>query len=141
MLLTKGRIKVKIVENAEIKITINGKDYSRSSFVRCGPLLFKNGKAYINYAKYAYLARTMKKGTRSLIGFGKKGEFYFIYTPTPMRLNYGTLSIALEKCRMFDYVVSLDGGGSCLLYYKGKFIAKPGRKIPAIIAVPRQTEP
>lgn len=121
-------------DKVPLKIMINGNDYSGSSFVRCGPLLIKNGKAYIDYKKYENLNRTMKRGARSLLGIGKDGNFYFIYTPTPVRLNYGTLSLALERCGMFEYVISLDGGGSALLYYKGKYIAKPGRKIIDIVA-------
>jgi exopolysaccharide biosynthesis protein len=124
-----------------IQITINGKDYSGSSFIRCGPLLIKNGLAYIDYKKYSNLNRTLKKGARTLIGIGKNSEFYFIYTPDPVSLNYGTLSIALAKCKMFEYVISLDGGGSTLFYYKGKYIAKPGREIIDIIAIPTEIQP
>ena len=126
--------------SASVGITINGKDYSGSSFVRCGPLLVKNGHPYIDYSKYKNLNRTMKKGARSLIAFDKSGYFYFIFTPDPVRLNYGELSVALAKCNMFDYVISLDGGGSTLFYYKGKYITKPGRDIIDIITVPSEVK-
>ncbi len=140
-LIVDKHLQIKRGDTAKITITINGKDYSGSSFVRCGPLLIKNGEAYIDYAKYAYLSRTMKKGARSLLGIGKNGNFYFIYTPNPVRLNYGTLSVALKKCNLFNMVISLDGGGSTLFYYKGKYIARPGRSIVDIVAVPQEVCP
>ena len=126
------------VNSVRIKIEINGKDYSGSSFIKCGPLLLKNGKAYLDYLRYAYLNRTLKRGARSVLAFDNSGSMYFIYTPTPVRLSYGDLSVALEKLGMLSYAISLDGGGSTLLYYKGQFISKSGRKIVSVIAVPSE---
>jgi exopolysaccharide biosynthesis protein len=81
------------------------------------------------------LNRTQKKGARSVLAFGKNNDMYFIFTPTPVQLNYGDLSVALEKLGFLSYAISPDGSGSTLLYYKGKYIARPGRKIVSVIAV------
>ncbi len=126
------------INSVRIKIEINGKDYSGSSFIKCGPLLLKNGKAYLDYLRYAYLNRTLKRGARSVLAFDNSGSMYFIYTPTPVRLSYGDLSVALEKLGMLSYAISLDGGGSTLLCYKGQFISKSIRKIVSVIAVPSE---
>ena len=139
LLLPKPSIK-KIPQNVKIKIEINGKDFSGASFVKCGPLLLKNGKAYLDYLKYSNLNRTLKRGARTLLGSDDKGNIYFIFTPDPVRLSYGTLSLALERLHMFKDVISLDGGGSCLFYYKGHYIARPGRKIMSVIAIPSEVE-
>jgi len=142
LLIPKSTLSEKIsgaqVNSVRVKIEINGKDYSGASFVKCGPLLLKNGKAYLDYLRYAYLNRTQKKGARSVLAFDRSYNVYFIYTPTPVRLSYGDLSVALEKLGMLDYAISLDGGGSVFLYYKGHFVSRNSRKIVSVIAVPSE---
>jgi len=127
-------------QEINLRIEINGKDFSGASFVKCGPLLLKNGKAYIDYLRYSDLNRTMKKGPRALLGFDNQNNLYFIFTPDPVCLNYGILSMALERLNMFSYVTSLDGGGSSLLYYKGNYIVHPGREIISVLAIPSEVE-
>ncbi len=139
LLIPKSSIK-EIPQKIKINIEINEKDFSGASFVKCGPLLLKDGKAYLDYLKYSNLNRTLKRGARTLLGSDDKDNIYFIFTPDPVRLSYGTLSVALERLHMFKDVISLDGGGSCLFYYKGHYIARPGRKIISVIAVPSEVE-
>lgn len=115
-------------------ISINGRDITNSFFVQSAPLVINNGAAFDGATRYPDSFRMTKNGARVFIG--TDGRYvYFIITPTAMSLREDPVGKIILKLGYFKYVLSLDGGGSTLLYYNGKYIYTPGRKLITCIAV------
>jgi len=128
---------IKIFDNASkvsIKITINGRDITNSFFVQSAPLVVNNGVAFNGAERYPDSFRMTKSGARVFIATDGR-YLYFIVTPTAISLRNDPVGNIILKLGYFKYVLSLDGGGSTLLYYNGKYIYTPGRKLVTCIAV------
>jgi exopolysaccharide biosynthesis protein len=63
-------------------------------------------------------------------------HLYFIVTPAKVRLQFGDVSLALSRLGLFTNVVTLDGGSSTTLYYKGQYIIKGTRALTNVLCVP-----
>ncbi len=128
---------IKIFDNAvevRIKITINGRDITNSFVVQSAPLVVNNGVAFNGAERYPDSFRMTKSGARVFIATDGR-YLYFIVTPTAISLRNDPVGNIILKLGYFKYVLSLDGGGSTLLYYNGKYIYTPGRKLVTCIAV------
>jgi len=53
-----------------------------------------------------------------------------------VRLQFGDVSLALSRLGLFTNVVTLDGGSSTTLYYKGQYIIKGTRALTNVLCVP-----
>jgi exopolysaccharide biosynthesis protein len=96
----------------------------------------RGGKPYIDYRKYKDISRTAKLGSRAFVGMDDQKHLYFIVTPAYVRLQFGDVSLALSRLGLFTNVVTLDGGGSTTLYYKGQYIMKGIRALTNVLCVP-----
>jgi hypothetical protein len=116
------------------RITINDRDITNSFFVQSSPVVVKNGAPFNGAARYPDSYRMTKSGARVFIATDGK-YVYFIVTPTAMSLRNDPAGEIILKLGYFEYVLSLDGGGSTTSYYKGKYIYTPGRNLVTCIAV------
>jgi len=121
---------------AELRSYVGTRDCTGSTFVQCGPVVVRGGKPYIDYRKYKDISRTAKLGSRAFVGMDDQKHLYFIVTPAYVRLQFGDVSLALARLGLFTNVVTLDGGSSTTLYYKGQYIIKGTRALTNVLCVP-----
>jgi len=121
---------------ADLRSYVGTRDCTGSTFVQCGPVVVRGGKPYVDYRKYKDISRTAKLGSRAFIGMDDEKYLYFIVTPAKVRLQFGDVSLALSRLGLFTNVVTLDGGSSTTLYYKGQYIMKGTRALTNVLCVP-----
>jgi hypothetical protein len=121
---------------ADLRSYVGTRDCTGSTFVQCGPVVVLGGKPYVDYRKYKDISRTAKLGSRAFIGMDDQKHLYFIVTPAKVRLQFGDVSLALSRLGLFTNVVTLDGGSSTTLYYKGQYIIKGTRALTNVLCVP-----
>lgn len=121
---------------AELHSYVGTRDCTGSTFVQCGPVVVRGGKPYVDYRTYKDISRTSKLGSRAFIGMDDQNHLYFIVTPAKVRLQFGDVSLALSRLGLFTNVVTLDGGSSTTLYYKGQYIIKGTRALTNVLCVP-----
>jgi hypothetical protein len=121
---------------AELRSYVGTRDCTGSTFVQCGPVVVRGGKPYIDYRKYKDISRTAKLGSRAFVGMDDQKHLYFIVTPAYVRLQFGDVSLALSRLGLFTNVVTLDGGSSTTLYYKGQYIMKGTRAFTNVLCIP-----
>lgn len=121
---------------ADLRSYVGTRDCTGSTFVQCGPVVVRGGKPYIDYRKYKDISRTAKLGSRAFVGIDDEKHLYFIVTPAYVRLQFGDVSLALARLGLFTNVVTLDGGSSTTLYYKGQYIMKGTRAFTNVLCVP-----
>lgn len=121
---------------ADLRSYVGTRDCTGSTFVQCGPVVVRGGKPYVDYRKYKDISRTSKLGSRAFIGMDDEKHLYFIVTPAYVRLQFGDVSLALSRLGLFTNVVTLDGGSSTTLYYKGQYIMKGTRALTNVLCVP-----
>lgn len=121
---------------AEVRSFVGDRDCTGCTFLQCGPVVVRSGKPFIDYARYKDISRTSKLGSRAFLGMDDRGHLYFIVTPAKVRLQFGDVSVALARLGLFTNVVTLDGGASTTLYYKGQYIIKGTRALTNVLCVP-----
>ena len=121
---------------ADLRSYVGTRDCTGSTFVQCGPVVVRGGKPYVDYRKYKDISRTAKLGSRAFIGMDDQKHLYFIVTPAKVRLQFGDVSLALSRLGLFTNVVTLDGGSSTTLYYKGQYIIKGTRALTNVLCIP-----
>jgi hypothetical protein len=121
---------------ADVRSYVGTRDCTGSTFVQCGPVVVRGGKPYIDYWTYKDISRTSKLGSRAFVGIDDQKHLYFIVTPAYVRLQFGDVSLALSRLGLFTNVVTLDGGSSTTLYYKGQYIMKGTRALTNVLCVP-----
>jgi hypothetical protein len=121
---------------ADVRSYVGTRDCTGSTFVQCGPVVVRGGKPYIDYRKYKDISRTSKLGSRAFVGMDDQKHLYFIVTPAHVRLQFGDVSLALARLGLFTNVVTLDGGSSTTLFFKGQYILKGTRALTNVLCVP-----
>ncbi|MGB9666066.1 MAG: stalk domain-containing protein [Candidatus Cryosericum sp.] len=121
---------------AELRSYVGTRDCTGSTFVQCGPVVVRAGKPCMDYRTYKDISRTSKLGSRAFIGIDEQKHLYFIVTPAKVRLQFGDVSLALSRLGLFTDVLTLDGGSSTTLYYKGQYIMKGTRALTNVLCVP-----
>lgn len=121
---------------ADLRSYVGTRDCTGSTFVQCGPVVVRGGKPYIDYRKYKDISRTAKLGSRAFVGIDDQKHLYFIVTPARVCLQFGDVSLALARLGLFTNVVTLDGGSSTTLYYKGQYIIKGTRALTNVLCIP-----
>ena len=127
---------LRLSAGADVRSYVGTRDCTGATFVQCGPVVVRGGKPYIDYRKYKDISRTSKLGSRAFVGMDDQRHLYFIVTPAKVRLQFGDVSLALSRLGLFTYVVTLDGGSSTTLYYKGQYIIKGTRALTNVLCVP-----
>lgn len=127
---------VRAAASVTVHTFVGTRDCTGASFLQCGPVVVRGGKPYLDYRKYKDINRATKLGSRAFIGMDDQKHLFFIVTPAKVRLQFGDVSLALARLNLFTYVVTLDGGTSTTLYYKGQYIVKGGRALTNVLCVP-----
>lgn len=127
---------MRAASGAEVRSFVGDRDCTGCTFLQCGPVVVRSGKPFIDYARYKDISRTSKLGSRAFLGMDDSGHLYFIVTPAKVRLQFGDVSVALARLGLFTNVVTLDGGTSTTLYYKGQYIIKGTRALTNVLSVP-----
>jgi len=124
--------------SVEMRTFVGSRDCTGATFLQCGPVVVRDSKPYLDYRKYKDIGRATKLGSRAFIGMDDQKHLFFIATPARVRLQFGDVSLALSRLGLFTNVVTLDGGTSTTLYYKGQYIIKGSRAITNVLCVPAQ---
>jgi len=124
-------------ESAHVHIFLGARDLSTAFFIQSAPVVLRAGQAVMGADAYADSFRMTKSGARSFLGIGGGHYLYFISSPTPMSFRTDNVGGALAQLALFSDVISLDGGGSTTLYYKGTYIYTPGRQLVTCLVVPQ----
>lgn len=124
-------------ETARLQIMLGDRDLAGGFFIQSAPVVLRTGQPVMGADRYADSFRMTKSGARSFLGIGGGRYMYLIASSTPMSLRTDNVGAALAQLKLFSDVISLDGGGSTTLYYKGSFLFTPGRQLVSCLVVPQ----
>lgn len=99
----------------------------------CGPTLVQNGKIDLRVAQEGFRdPHVLNPGGRSACGLTAAGKLFLVSVPHPI-----TLRKLAEVMKGLGCVqaMNLDGGASMAMYYRGRIILRPGRKLTNILLV------
>lgn len=101
-----------------------------------GPNLIENGKICPATTLTAFQGKRFNEMStpRTAIGITKEGRLLLVSVSSAKINELKEIMICLGA----DQAINLDGGGSTAMYYDGKVIAKPGRKLTTILYVYKQ---
>lgn len=114
------------------------KDYSDFQIgISCIPYLVRDGEVKIktkqDLIKEGFSdSHVFMKMPRSALGVTKEGKILFISVAKGIFMNEFA---NIVKALGVENAIGLDGGASVALYYNGKVIISPGRKLTNILAV------
>ncbi|MEN6460422.1 MAG: stalk domain-containing protein, partial [Syntrophomonas sp.] len=111
-------------------------DWSRiRTTVGAGPTLLRNGTIIANGAAEGFLEDKINKnrGQRSFIGVTRDN---ILIMGTVGNVTIRELAEISQNLNLVD-AINLDGGASSSLYYNGRYLTSPGRKISNALVVTR----
>lgn len=119
-------------------LTENGKNTTLSKIqegLGCGPRLIQDGKIVLDPESEGFTSPKIlyQSGQRSAVGVTKNNDLLLVTSDGTMR----------EMARIMQSLgcqqaMNLDGGASSGLWYKGKYLTRPGRNISnALLVIPR----
>lgn len=98
-----------------------------------GPTLVYGGKIYLNPRLEKFKdPKVYGNSKRSAVGKTRDNHLLLVTVPTPVSLNL--LADIMYELGSTD-AVTLDGGGSSALYYKGKYITYTNRELTNFLVV------
>jgi exopolysaccharide biosynthesis protein len=101
--------------------------------ISAGPRLLRGGVRSLDPRREGFRdCRIFSSAPRSAIGVTGENKVLLVSIHRPIQL--GKLARIMRKLGCND-AMALDGGSSIGMYYRGKFIAKPGRRMSNILAV------
>lgn len=119
-------------------LTENGKDATLSKIqegLGCGPCLIQDGKIVLDPESEGFSSPKIlyQSGQRSAVGVTKNNDLLLVTSDGTMR-DMARIMQSLG-CQQ---AMNLDGGASSGLWYKGKYLTRPGRNISnALLVIPR----
>lgn len=103
----------------------------------CGPSLILRGHANIDPEIEGFADdHVLNPGTRSAVGVDQWKRLKLVCVTTPITLS--RLSAIMQQLGCTD-AMNLDGGASTALYYRGKTLVAPQRKLTNLLIVRRRT--
>ena len=103
------------------------------SVVCAGPRLVTNGAAYVAPWAEGFRDRShYRKARRSALGITRHNKLLLLAVTRPVYLS--KLAKIMRDLGAVD-AVSLDGGSSTALYYRGRVLSHPGRRLTNLIVV------
>lgn len=101
--------------------------------IAAGPRLLKDGRLSLYPRAEGFRdPRVYSYAQRSAVGVTLNNKLLLVYVPKPVSLRQlANIMKALDCVE----AMALDGGSSTGLFYKGKFIKKPGRKLTNLLLV------
>jgi len=122
-------------DSAHLHIFLGERDLSTGFFIQSAPVVLSAGQPVMGAKAYADSFRMAKSGPRSFLGIGGGRYLYFVSSSTSISLTTDNVGGALAQLKLFSDVISLDGGASTTLYYKGAYIYTPGRQLVTCLVV------
>lgn len=109
-------------------------DWSRYLFaLSAGPVLVRDGVARVDpWAEGFSDPRLLRPARRSAAGITARNKLLLVTVSRPITLSHLARVMAGLGARQ---AINLDGGGSSALYYQGRFITRPTRKMTNLIVV------
>jgi exopolysaccharide biosynthesis protein len=109
-------------------------DWSRYDYVLCaGPRLVHNRVAYVEPAREGFRDRHMlSPNPRIAIGTTRDKRLTIVLTRKPIYLSR---MAGVIKALGVEDAINLDGGSSIGVYYKGKILVNPQRKLTNILLI------
>lgn len=101
--------------------------------LRTGPLLLANGAYALNPAREGFRHSGLF-GTRTRMAMGVTANNRLLLVSVGTPITFGRLASVMKALGAVD-AVSLDGGTSSAMYYRGRIIRYPGRQLTNIIEV------
>jgi len=103
------------------------------SVIAAGPTLIHAGKVSLSPASEGFTdPHVLGKAARVGAGVTSSGKLILIATNSPIYLR--TLAHALRKLGCVE-ALNLDGGSSAALYYRGRWVLSPKRRLVNLLAV------
>ncbi|QPC47536.1 phosphodiester glycosidase family protein [Mangrovibacillus cuniculi] len=123
----------KILPGSELRSFVKSNTSLVESAVQAGPRLVNNGIVNINPLGEGFSDPRILSANaeRSAIGLTNDHRLLLVATTN---MTLGELAILMEKIGAVN-AMNLDGGGSSGLFYKGSYIANPGRLVSNAIVV------
>jgi hypothetical protein len=127
-----------ITENNEVEFIKPAQhihqNWSRFDFVLCaGPRLVQNGVAYVDPKSEGFRDRHMlRRNSRLGVGITRDNHLLLVVTRKPVYLS--RFARALRAIGVVD-AINLDGGSSIGVYYKGKTLIAPKRKLTNLMVI------
>ena len=122
-------------DRARLHIFLGERDLGAGFFIQSAPVVLRAGQPVMGADAYGDSFRMSKSGARSFLGIGGGRYLYFISSSTAMSLRNENVGGALAQLKLFSDVISLDGGASTTLYYKGSYIFTPGRQLVSCLVI------
>lgn len=109
-------------------------DWSKYDFVLCcGPRLVTDGVPYVEPWSEGFHDRHMlNRNGRVAVGVTPGNKLVFVATRQPVYLS--KLAKAMADLGVRD-AINLDGGSSIGVYYKGKMLIRPSRRLTNLVVV------
>jgi hypothetical protein len=107
-------------------------DWGRFQSVLCaGPRLLSNGNLNVYPRSEGFRdPKLYTPGIRTAVGVTKHGKLLFVTTKQPIYLS--RLAKVMRALGARD-AATLDGGGSTALYFRGRYISNPSRKLTSLL--------
>ncbi len=107
--------------------------------LRTGPLLLSDGRYALNPAREGFRDPGLfGSRTRMAMGVTAQNKLLLVSVSTPV--TFGRLASLMKALGAVD-AVCLDGGTSSAMYYKGRIIRYPGRRLTNLIEIHNQPRP
>ena len=109
-------------------------DWSRYDFVLCcGPRLVTDGTPYVEpWSEGFHDKHMLNRNGRVAVGMTRDNHMVFVATREPVYLS--RLAKAMRGIGIWN-AINLDGGSSIGVYYKGKTLIQPSRRLTNLILV------
>jgi len=110
------------------------RDWSQYEGVLCsGPRLLRNGRLALDPRAEGYRDRRLyRRASRTALALTARGKLLLACSQKP--IYYRQMACALHRLGAIE-AVGLDGGTSAGLFYRGKFLRRPGRWLTNILTV------
>ena len=139
-LLHAGRMGTALAITAEGKAVIRrvewgrGQDWSLyTTVLGCGPLLLQEGRIDLDPEGERFRdPHVLAASNRSAAGLTPAGKLLLVCVPQPVTLL--RLAELMRELGCVD-AMNLDGGASMAMYYRGRVVRAPGRRLTNILTV------
>lgn len=96
-----------------------------------GPVLVSGGMVAVNPWDEGFRdSRLFRKGIRTAVGVTWSNKLLFVTTAKPVYLSH--LAKVMRSLGARN-AATLDGGGSTALYYRGRYISRPNRRLTTLL--------
>lgn len=109
-------------------------DWSQYDYVlRSGPRIIHNGQVHINAAAEGFAQKSLlSRAQRVAVGITDNGHMLIVATRRAVLLS--EMGNAMRKLGIQE-AINLDGGSSVGLYYKGRIVIRPQRRLTNLMVV------